>query len=330
MTSKREQELEAAVSQSWSAEWESLPVVDLAFERSGEPAQITLRLSSGAVEALRRVADRKALSYHALARSWLADALNHPHVPSAEIQAADYWAPSDRQLNLKLDATLLDGLKVASSRIRLPYHRLGRLWLYEALAREEAIDFNGQHTSDPSLIEELLLLLHARGPQNAIDEAIRGRTRLIKLLFVVSKALDRKPTQLFYAYNYGPFSDEALDAVEALKNQGFLEGSTTQTTERPSFDDMMAIVKQKSARETSVPIFRLNPKGANAVDELLRHRPDLQAYLQTVESVKREYGRLRDDELVERVYEEFPQFTDRSLIRDEVRARQSRRKKGSR
>lgn len=65
----------------------------------------------------------------------------------------------------------------------------------------------------------LLALLYAPG-KNGICEEIRGNTRLMKLMYILEKETDLKEiisrSLHFEAYDYGPYSQELFDIVEAL------------------------------------------------------------------------------------------------------------------
>lgn len=313
-------ELERLDERSWAEEWERLPQQDVTYERSTEPAQLTIRLSSGAIQALKRIALAKRLQYGPLARSWIAEASQGVHSPSAEVSESDEWALSDEQLNLKLDAGLLNRLKLVANELRVPYHRLARLWIYERIVQEQSSNSPSSHYS-PSLKEILLVLLHAKGPGGRDNESIRGVTRLIKLLFVASQRSGQAPAELFYAYNYGPFNDEVYDLARALESEGALAGEAPPLDAKPGFEDMMRVLNSKGRGQTQVPVYQLTDQGSRAALEIIDQRPYGRDLLRLVESIKKQYGALPDDELIERVYAEFPQFTDKSLIADEVRKR---------
>lgn len=74
--------------------------------------------------------------------------------------------------------------------------------------------------------EHLLSLLRESGNQ------VNGRTRLMKLAFLVDRTLDKKgePSPYsFHAYKHGPFDKEVLSAAESLEDQGLLEEDTEVT-----------------------------------------------------------------------------------------------------
>lgn len=127
---------DALLNREWSAEWERLPSVKLPSSRAGEPGQITIRLATSALSALKALAKRKTLPYHALARSWIVGSLSREALPSVDVDLADETLAAEAQLNIKIDGDLLLALKRFAHRHHLPYHRLARLWIYEGLRSE--------------------------------------------------------------------------------------------------------------------------------------------------------------------------------------------------
>ena len=75
---------------------------------------------------VRVVAAARALPYHALARSWIVDALRTQGDTPVSVSSDE---PQTVQLNIKLDQAVLDQLKARSDQLRYPYHRLAREWI---------------------------------------------------------------------------------------------------------------------------------------------------------------------------------------------------------
>lgn len=69
---------------------------------------------------------------------------------------------------------------------------------------------------------DLLLLLLATDE----GEPVRGKTRLVKLLYITSKKLKGTiPVYEFRWHHYGPFSNEIVDDLEYLAQQGLITHS---------------------------------------------------------------------------------------------------------
>jgi hypothetical protein len=229
--------------------------------------------------------------------------------------------PQADQFNIKLDQDILDDLKSRADQLRSPYHRVAREWLESALAREEAsLGIESEPATHPALKDLMVLLLHASSPRG--DTAIQGVTRLQKLLFVLEQKVAGHSS--FYAYDYGPISEEVNDAAEALRLAGLMRGSHGEAVGPPSFDDMMAVVVERSGPwdDRAGGDFELNQRGHDAAERLRRSD---RAYDELYKYIQALRGEWDTPDLVERVYDAFPKYAERSRIRDEVAARRARR-----
>lgn len=319
-----EERFEKLVERDWGDEWERLsPAPPLALVQP-KSAQLTLRVPAEMVTALKEVARRKSLPYHALARSWIAEGVRERHVPSGAEEAADLSAPGENQLNLKLSPALLDEVKRFSDEIRRPYHRLARLWLDAGLREELASVPPSRAQQRPSLRELMILLLDTPGTRTG-DAAIRGITRLQKLLFVVEKQLSPDPSR-FYAYNYGPFDEQVNDTADALEMKGLVEGSSRAKSTPPSVDEMMAsVLRHAGPRETEPKVYALTLEGHDAAEQLRRSN---EAYTRLAERIRQLRAEWDKPDLIERVYEAFPEYATRSVIKEKVARRAEARKRG--
>ena len=313
---------DALLDRDWGDAWDSLPDAP-GWEPRAKTAQITLRLPGSVLARLRQVAARRALPYHALARSWIANGLHEPASPSA-IRFSD--EPLAEQLNIKLDHELLDDLKSRAHEQRYPYHRLAREWIETSLVQEERdLGLDQAAAKRPSLMELMVLLLHSSNARG--EDVVRGITRLQKLLFVVEQKLS--PSTDFYAFNYGPFDEEVNKSAEALRLAGFVEGGHTVGTEPLSFAAMMAVVAEKAGPAGPVDHeprkdFALTAVGHERAERLRKSSLAYERLASYVDAIRQEYDK---DDLVERVYAEYPQFTEKSLIREKVARRAARRER---
>lgn len=123
---------DALLERDWGDDWETLPDAPELVPRA-KTAQITLRMPASVVARLKQVAVRRALPYHALARSWIAAGFN-VSAPGTVMFSNE---PLTEQLNIKLDHELLAELKARAHEQRYPYHRLAREWIESSLAHEE-------------------------------------------------------------------------------------------------------------------------------------------------------------------------------------------------
>jgi predicted DNA binding CopG/RHH family protein len=313
---------DALLERDWADAWDSLPEAP-EWEPRAKTAQITLRLPGPVLGRIKQVAARRSLPYHALARSWIADGLRQSGLPDA-ISATDERLTE--QLNIKLDQALLDDLKARAHGQRYPYHRLAREWIESALVLEEGnLGLDQTAAKRPSLMELMVFLLHSSNTRG--EDVVRGITRLQKLLFVVEQKLS--PTTDYYAYNFGPFDEEVNKTAEALRLAGFVQGGHPATSEPLSFAVMMAVVAEKAG--PGVPDdheprkdFVLTDVGHERAERLRKSSVAYQRLASYVAAIRQEYDK---DDLVERVYSEYPQFAENSLIRDKVARRAARRTK---
>lgn len=294
----------------WATEWESLPEAPDLVPR-GRTAQITLRLPASLVDRVRRIGQARDIPYHALVRSWILDADLVP------ISSEGTDERQDAQLNVKLAHDRLDDLKRQAAARREPYHRLARERMESGLAREEsAYGIASKVQPTPTLQQLMVLLLHARGPRD--NDAIRGMTRLQKLLFVIDQHLDARSG--FRAYNYGPFNESVNDAASALRIAGLV--GEERSGGSPSFDEMMAHVERRSGPAEQGPeLFALTSEGHATAERLRRSSRQFEQLFRQISELRRDWDATDLNDLVARVYEEYPEFAEKSLIRDEVTSR---------
>lgn len=320
MNSTRWDEL---LDQDWSETWDSLPEAPALVPRA-KTAQITLRMPPSLIARMKRVADARSLPYHALARSWIVDALRQP--PSANLVVSDA-EPQTEQLNIKLDQAVLDELKRRGHELGLPYHRLARQWLEaETRVAEQALGLDSTAIQPPPMKELMVFLLHATNREG--ETAVRGITRLQKLLFVIEQQLKAKSS--FYAFNFGPFNEEVNDTARALEVAGFIKSGTAETSGPPSYQEMMSSVSRRAASiEGGGPVleFALSDQGHDVAEQLRHSSPAYEQLFSFVESVKQGWDTADVRDLVARVYETYPAYAEKSVIREEIELH--RRRSGS-
>jgi uncharacterized protein YwgA len=312
---------DALLAEDWGESWDELPDAPPLVYARPKTAQITLRVPKQMISTLKTVAAAKSLPYHGLARSWILEGLRSGEVPSVAAQLDDAEAPrSSEQLNLKVEPEMLDELKQFSHDTRRPYHQLARQWVEAGIAREDAVPSTRPRLS---LKEMMILLLDGDRPGR---DAIHGMTRLQKLLFVIQQELDRE-SSTFYAHNYGPFDERVIDSAEALRVNGFLTSGKagSASLSPPSFEHMMATVTQRAAppQGGEAEVFALSETGRTTAERLRRSSDAYDALHERVQKLRRKWD---TPDLVERVYEAFPELTDRSLIKAEVDKRRARRR----
>lgn len=311
------------LEQDWSDAWESLPEAPPLVPRP-KTAQITLRLPAALLARIKRVAAARSLPYHALVRSWLVEALRKSAVPAGELSIE----PHVEQLNIKLDEELLDELKARAHELRRPYHRLAREYVDAAVVREEeSLGLDPAPAARPGIKDLMVLLLHATNARG--EDAIRGVTRLQKLLFAIEQTIGAQQSG-FYAHSYGPFNEGVTDAAEALRLAGFLEGSEpSPSAGAPSFEEMIATAADRAGPRDQAPAeeFALSQRGHEAAERLRRSSRAYEQLFTRIHELRQDWDTPRLEDLVERVYETWPKYTERSVIKDEIAERRARRRR---
>ena len=160
-------------------------------------------------------------------------------------------------------------------------------------------------TKFPRQMYLLMLLAADRG------RPIKGRVRLQKLVFLIRKKIvDEKGLRLsdehyrFIPYSYGPYSYEILDDVDFLKDLGLIE---VKTGRNPQVNEE----------------YRITEKGKDFVKKFLENSINagnkiIAKLYEEIENLKKKYGYLPVRKLINYVYIEYPEYTDKSVIREAV------------
>ncbi len=143
----------------------------------------------------------------------------------------------------------------------------------------------------------LLLLLDADN-----GAPIQGRTKLVKLAFLVQKKVIEglkvgitEERYTFRPWHYGPFTEEVFDDVAALQVLG-----------------LVSIAGENPDTQT----FALTDSGKEAVKRLAEEARISAILRDEIRRIKTTYGRLPLSRLIERVYHDYPEYTDKSEIKD--------------
>ena len=150
--------------------------------------------------------------------------------------------------------------------------------------------------------ELLLLLLYSPGPKGQIAEPITGKTRLMKLLFLLSKEANiddyLSQKQEFVPFKYGPFDAEVYDDLEALKELKLIDESPGK--EEP---DSEAEVDEPYDTDTQ---YKLTTQGLTKAKELLQATP--KDVFRRITNVKSIFGKMPLVELLHYVYGKYEEY----------------------
>ncbi|MFB6186575.1 MAG: PadR family transcriptional regulator [Halobacteriaceae archaeon] len=132
---------------------------------------------------------------------------------------------------------------------------------------------------------------------SAGDGKIEGKTRLQKLAFLLDeeKLGDRFDAYEFRKYDYGPFSKELLEDVEDLKEKNLVE-----------------IRKSRTFGGNTRYDYRLTEMGRKVAKDLFQQEDASVVFEQAVE-IFTEYGDLPLRDLIELVYEKYPEYEENSV-----------------
>jgi len=152
--------------------------------------------------------------------------------------------------------------------------------------------------------EELSLLLLA-----ATDRPVRGAISFMKETFLlVKEVLPRFGVPVvpprFIAYHYGPYSFDLIDAWRLLEEEGLVRRTGRSSTNKETFD--------------------LTPEGRRAAETLMQGLPA--ALREQLPAWRRGLDELGNDGILKDVYLKYPEYTDRSKIREKVLPRGTRRR----
>jgi len=134
------------------------------------------------------------------------------------------------------------------------------------------------------------------------QKPIIGRTALEKLTFLVEKKIIEElkiglstDTYHFRPWRFGPFTEEVFDDLNALQTVGLIaiEGEDEETQR-----------------------FSVTENGHKSVQRLVKTGRLASLLYEEIDRIKTNYGKVSLMDLVERVYKEYPKFTERSEIKD--------------
>ena len=143
-----------------------------------------------------------------------------------------------------------------------------------------------------------LALMYANG-----GEPIEGRTRLQKMVFLLQKELRQRehflvtePGYDFIPYDYGPFSRDLYDDLDAMIDQQFVDD-----TEEPLRSGKVKY------------IYEIEGDGQELVESEAESWEDVSEILQIAREIKQEYNDMLLSDLIEFVYSEYPDYAERSV-----------------
>jgi len=138
----------------------------------------------------------------------------------------------------------------------------------------------------------ILLFLSVGGKNKRYNEPVIGKTRLVKELFLLRKIGKIKDVYEFKPDKYGPSSDEIIKDLDILINKGLV-----QTQPHPFGTQ-----------------YSLTPEGLKKAQEFMTDEIKTK-----IENIKRNYNEMPLNEFLIYVYSAFPRYTEKSVIKDELK-----------
>lgn len=176
----------------------------------------------------------------------------------------------------------------------------------------------------------LLLLLYIND-----KEPIKGSVRLTKMMFLFNEqiapalkkeGLDSEKLPEFIAYNYGPFSKDLYEQVDFFTGIGFMQIRDLNETEEMSrvdnivekeFVDECYEDEEETKSENSYREYRITEIGSGFVENELLEKL-IPSQLELLRQYKKKITEMTMKQLLHYVYTRYPQYAEKSLIKEEV------------
>jgi hypothetical protein len=167
--------------------------------------------------------------------------------------------------------------------------------------------------------DAIVLLLGARGGPYE-SGYLEGITRLEKLVFLLERETPARrwltEAADFRSHKFGPFSARIYQAAGSLSAYGLIDDSARRADNTEDQWEAINVVGVSDVDPYTTRTFKLTPKGRRYYDALIAELPsEAEGVLQ---EFKKRFAGLPLRQLVRYVYERYPEFTDRSEIRDEI------------
>lgn len=171
--------------------------------------------------------------------------------------------------------------------------------------------------------DAIVLLLGAPSKFQNLEGRLEGITRLEKLIFLMEKEtpLGEKLTEEpeFEPYNFGPFSKRVYQAVEVLSAAGLVTDSgDLSSSEEDSWESDSIIGEQPDSTYRTRDI-TLTKRG-RAYYEVIAAELSPDSIIEA-SNLKDKFGNIPLRQLIRYVYTQYPSYTSKSIIRDQVLGR---------
>jgi len=182
-----------------------------------------------------------------------------------------------------------------------------------------------------------LLLLYSPGITENLNEPIRGRTRIVKAMFLFEEEIKKKFIKNsniediempdFYAWDYGPFSKEVYNDIEFFINNGFIENQFLQDelsifefneflnwADDYMFDDEKGFLLNYDKEEE----FRLTDTGIKYIQKTALFESLTTNQKKILKDFKETINKASLEAILRYVYLKYPEYTKKSKIKDRI------------
>jgi hypothetical protein len=171
--------------------------------------------------------------------------------------------------------------------------------------------------------DAIVLLLGAPGKTEQSAGRMEGITRLEKLLFLLETETPARSWLLedagFSSHNFGPFSAKVYKELETLVAAGLVEDSAALSDSAEDTWEALHIIGEETPDPYATRNLQLSEKGRRYYQALLKELPSEAE--EAIGQLKRRFGSIPLRRLIRYVYEQYPEFTDKSVIREDVLGR---------
>lgn len=133
-------------------------------------------------------------------------------------------------------------------------------------------------------------------------------------------SLKKYLTDISYnAYNFGPYSSELFDVLQALINTGLIKVENSDSEgyldETDRYQIEQHIVAEVESPKNTI-IYSLTPEGKTVASSLFNSLSKLEQ--KELNTIKKTFNSINLRKILRYVYQKYPKFTTESVIRDYV------------
>lgn len=131
---------------------------------------------------------------------------------------------------------------------------------------------------------------------HSMDGHVITRTRMMKLSFLTETQLPETNSEIdvgFYPYDYGPYSQKLVGAIQKLDSQNVID------------------VSEKTVGNTKYA-YNMPPNARTALTDLAAENNTVHSIVTTANEITDEYGDYSIRELLDHIYESYPEYTTKT------------------